>query len=268
MAQDTLTALLDGVHASYKQNKKRNPIADFNRFLKIKDIKYHIDYEDQIIPRIPAIIVANHFVRPLLIRRSFLTTSESAITSSIITTAAAKLLGKKITWVVKNDLAENIFFLSLKMRKIQLASIYCYDYIGISKNYPFGNFQEWVRYLASGYSIGAYPEAVISTRMKNAQVGFASLLKYLSGQKIKYQILPVSIYWQKGIFYCIVSEPVITSQDYIKAANLAMLKIAANLPIYLQGAYTKGVEDFKAQARLQSAGDQKQVLPVPEAIST
>jgi len=253
MPQTSLDKFFGELYQSYKDGQKRDMLKDFEKYLAIKKVKYKIDYESKNISKIPTIIVANHFVRPLLPRRSFLTTGESAITSAIITIAAAKLVGKKITWVVKDDLTENVFFLSLKMRKIQLAAIYCYDAIGVSRNYPFGQFEKWAIYLKKGYSIGSYPEAAVSREMKKAKVGFAELLKYLKNNKIKYQILPVSIYFSKSSFYAHVAKPITPFADPAKSANLAMLKIASNLPIFWQGDYKKEAENFKSGLQEQDA---------------
>src|SRR3989344_435295 len=137
MAKEKLEKLLQNIYTSYKANRRLDPLEDFKAFLELKKVKYKLTLQTPDISKIPTIIIANHFVRPLILRRSILTTSESIITSGIISQIASICLGKKITWVVKNDLTENIFFLNLKVRKIQLAAIFCYDFIGVSKNYPF-----------------------------------------------------------------------------------------------------------------------------------
>ena len=261
----SLDKLFAGIYKSYKAQKRRNAVRDFETILKLKKFKYEINFQVKDIPQIPTIIVANHFVRPFFLRLSPFTTSESMITSAIITQLASRLMGDKITWVVKNDLKENIFFLSIKLRKIQLASIYCYNFIGVSKNYPFGQFEKWAKFLKSGYSIAVYPEGQISSQMKEAKPGFDKLLDYLKSIKVIFQILPVSIYCKKGSFETIVGYPINPTAPGAEAAKTTMLSIAGNLPVYLQGTYRKKIEEFKAQARQQPANGQTQEFPEPEA---
>lgn len=258
MSSLSLSKFFDELYQSYLDNEKRDCFEDFKTYLELKKIKHEVKFETKNIAKIPTIVVANHFVRPLILRRSMLTTAESMATSAIISLAASMLVGKKTTVVVKNDLVENIFFFSLKLRKIQLASIYCYDFIGVSNNYPFGEFEKWAQTLKSGFNIVAYPEAIVSQQMKKIRPGFENLLSYLKDKKIKYQILPVSVYWTHGQFVVHVAKAIAPSADLAKTANLAMLKIAANLPVYLQGEYKNKVEDFKAQVRKQQANDPKQ----------
>ena len=261
----SLDKLFQDIYTSYKNQKPRSAIKDLHTVLKLKNTNYEIHYHAQTIPQIPTIIVANHFVRQPFLRRSFFTTSESMITSAIITQLASRFLGKKITWVVKNDLRQNLFFLSIRLRKIQLASIYCHNFIGVAQNYPFGQFAKWAKFLKAGYNICVFPEGVVSAIIREPKPGFDKLLDYLKSKKVVFQILPVSIYYKSGSFMAEVGYPIEHTTASVEAAKTAMLSIANNLPIYLQGAYKQQVEKFRAQARQQPANDQTQELLGPEA---
>lgn len=255
------------IYQSYKNHKHRSPVEDFKTLLKLKKINYKVYFRTKNIAKIPAIIAANHFVHPLLARKSPFTTTESMITSAIITQAASVFLGEKITWVVKNDLRENIFFLSINLRKIQLASIYCHNFIGVAQNYPFGQFRKWAKFLKSGYSIGVYPEGLVSSQMREAKPGFNTLLDYLKSRKVIFQILPVSIYYKSSSYVADVGYPVKPVFAGTRIARTTMLSVASNLPIYLQGAYRQKVGDFKTQTPLQPAGDRKLKLPEPQVLA-
>ncbi|OGE10866.1 hypothetical protein A3A60_02720 [Candidatus Curtissbacteria bacterium RIFCSPLOWO2_01_FULL_42_26] len=266
MAQKpTLDKLFADIYKSYKDQKRRNILKDFETILKLKKIKYELTYQTKVVPKIPTIIIANHFTRPLLLRKSLLTTSESMITSAIITKAASHLLGDKITWVVKNDLKTNIFFLSIRLRKIQLASIYTHNFIGVAQNYPFGEFQKWAKLLKSGYSIGVYPEGLVSSQMRETKPGFDKLPDCLKSRKTQFQILPVSIYYAKSMFLAKANEPIQPLKNSTETVNTAMLSIAASLPDYLQGFYRENVHLSKLQARQQPANGQTREFPEPEA---
>ena len=263
----TLDKLFQQIYQSYKAQKRRNPVGDFETLLRLKKINYQVYSQTKNVAKIPTIIAANHFVRPLFPRRSFLTTIESMITSAVITHAASSLVDDKITWVVKNDLRENLFFLNIKVRKIQLASIYTHSFIGVSQNYPFGEFQQWAKFLKAGYSIGLYPEGLVSSQMREAKPGFDKLLSYLKSRGVLFQILPVGIYYENGTFFAQVSAPIVPRQDCTETANSAMASIANSLPIHLQGFYKQKARHLKAQARQQQAGDQIQEHQQPQEIS-
>ena len=257
-AKSKLKDLLAQVYSSHLDNQKREIVDDFKKILNITNVKWHQASKPKPIANIPTLVAVNHFVRPLILRKSLFTTFDSMTTSAIVTLMHSKITKRKLTWVVKNDIAANILFLSTKLRKIQIATIDCYDFIGVSQNYPFGQFPKWQNYLEKGFDIAFYPEGATSRNLKSARLGFIDLLNFLNSKEMGYQILPVSIYFEKGEFIVNFSDPIKTS-DALFAAQQTMLKIAKGLPKYLQGAYKNQLKarQFKSRDLQQPADDPK-----------
>lgn len=220
-----------------KKGKKLDVKHDLELVLAKSGVKYEFLNQLRQIPDKPTIIVSNHFARPLLFRKSLFTTHESIITSAIIAKSIEKLSKRPLTCTVKNDLLTNIFFLSVKTRKVQLAAIDAYDFIGVFKNYPFGSVQKWVNALKQGINILTYPEGVVSTTMKKSKPGFAIILAELNKRGIDYQILPLAIWSQGGKFVLKQSTIIKKSTNTTLLANLSILEIAALLPGNLRGYY-------------------------------
>ena len=257
-AKSKLKDLLAQVYSSHLDNQKREIVDDFEKILNITNVKWHQASKPKPIANIPTLVAVNHFVRPLILRKSLFTTFDSMTTSAIVTIMYSKLSKRKLTWVVKNDIAANILFLSTKLRKIQIGAIDCYNFIGVSQNYPFGQFPKWQNYLEKGFDIAFYPEGATSRNLKSARLGFIDLLNFLNSKEMGYQILPVSIYFEKGEFIVNFSDPIKTS-DALFAAQQTMLKIAKGLPKYLQGAYKNQLKarQFKSRDLQQPADDPK-----------
>jgi len=256
---DKLNDLFSQVYSSHLDNQKREVADDFKKILNITNVKWHQASKPKPIANIPTLVAVNHFVRPLILRKSLFTTFDSMTTSAIVTLMHSKITKRKLTWVVKNDIAANILFLSTKLRKIQIATIDCYDFIGVSQNYPFGQFPKWQNYLEKGFDIAFYPEGATSRNVKNARPGFIDLLNFLNSQEMGYQILPVSIYFENSSFYVNFSNTIKASSDAAKDAQQTMLRIANGLPEYLRGAYKNQLKarQSKSQDLLQQADDPK-----------
>ena len=251
----SLDKLFQDIYTSYKNQKPRSAIKDLHTVLKLKNTNYEIHYHAQTIPQIPTIIVANHFVRQPFLRRSFFTTSESMITSAIITQLASRFLGKKITWVVKNDLRQNLFFLSIRLRKIQLASIYCHNFIGVAQNYPFGQFAKWAKFLKAGYNICVFPEGVVSAIIREPKPGFDKLLDYLKSKKVVFQILPVSIYYKSGSFMAEVGYPI----EHTPRASRLPSQQCYPLPTTYQSTYKAPINNKSRNLELK-LGNNRQMI--------
>ena len=258
-AKSKLKDLLAQVYSSHLDNQKREIVDDFEKILNITNVKWRQATKPKPINNISTLLAVNHFVRPLILRKSLFTTFDSMTTSAIVTLMHSKITKRKLTWVVKNDIAENIIFLSTKLRKIQIAAIDCYNFIGVSKNYPFGQFPKWQNYLEKGFDIAFYPEGATSRNLKSARLGFIDLLNFLNSHGVGCQILPVSIYFENSSFYVNFSNTIKASNDAAEDAHQTMLKIAKGLPENLQGNYkNKSIDKLlKSQDLLQQADDPK-----------
>jgi len=245
-----LKQLFKDIDTSYTKGEKRNLIADFKRLLKITNVTYEAEYRQRGLAKLPTIIASNHYVRPLFVRKSLFTTLDSMITSAIITLSLSKLTKNKITWVVKNNIRGDLLFYDNIISKTQLTAISCYDFIGDSNGYPFGAYQKWLEYLKAGYYIALYPEGKISRVLQNQKDGFEKKLKHLLTEKLKFQILPVSI-WSHGDYFKVTFGKVIKpncSPD--KIAHETMINIALGLPSQLRGDYAKSVGEYGRSSNL------------------
>src|SRR3989344_5970045 len=211
------------IHSSYLKNQKRDLNQDFAKLLKISNIKWTANFCQRSISEIPTIVAVNHFVRPWLHRKNFFTTFDSMITSAIVTLSYQKISKRKLTWVTKDNLQEKILFLHIKTRKIQLEAIDCYNFIGISKNYPFARFEKWQQYFKNGFDIAFYPEGKTSNGLKKVGNRFIKLLKFLKQHKIVFQILPVSIYLKKSQFLVNFSKILMPQSDHAQTIEKTMI---------------------------------------------
>lgn len=254
---------LDDICKSYEIGEKRNLIKDSKKLLQISKIKFTFSHKQPKLNNSPTIIISNHYKRPLYERKSLLTTVDSMITSAIITACLSKITQRKTSWVIKDNLVKNILFYNFKARLVQMAVIQNYDSVGVS-TYPFSRKNKWLERLKSGHNIALYPEGVISTKLRQPQKGFATILSFLKENNIKVKILPVGIYSEDGIF------KVNFGKDFYPvnlkyAEQEAMIEIAQNLPYNLRGVYSglSSKEPAKFPARLQLEGDQIPVLVEP-----
>lgn len=233
---------------------------DLISILNNSNTRYELLSLPKKIADIPTIILSNHLVRPVFYRKSLFTTHESILTTAIIAKSLGKLSNRPLTSAVKNDLKTNIFFLSVKLRKIQLAAIDKYGLIGISKNYPFGNREKWVNAVLSGKNIIAYPEGVTSTQMKKAKTGLKSILDQLNSKNIDYQILPVGIWANGRAFQLKMAKPLEKSKNTSNLEKQSILTIATILPENLRGYYREEVKRYiktQEKARQQLVDDQR-----------
>lgn len=237
------------IYTSYRQRESRNLKEDAQTYLKNNKIKYEINVHPGKIENIPTLIAANHHTRPLIARNSSFTTVDSIITTSLISLAANKLTSRKLIWIVKNDLKSNIFFFNLKARKTQLAAIDVYDFVGIGKGYPFGQKKKWLNSLNSGFNIAFYPEAKTSTKLKRAKPAFAEIINYLQEENITFQILPVTVYEKRKVFYVTVANPISSIGHPPDLVQETMLAIATNLPKKLRGYYKNQISNSATTGR-------------------
>lgn len=261
--------LLDDICKSFELGLKRDLLSDCKKFIHANKIKFNVSSQQKSIQNTPTIIVSNHYKRPFLARKSFLTTVDSMITSSIITVSLAKITQRKTIWVIKDNLLKNILFYDFKPRQVQMAAVHDYDFIPVSTNYPFSAKSRWLERLKSGHNIALYPEGVISTKLRQSQKGFARILSYLAENNIKVQILPVGVYSENGIFKINFGK-VFLPNNLKLVEDEVMFAIATNLPFYLRGAYStfpKGELLPKFPVHKQLEGDQKPELAVRKVTS-
>ena len=242
--QNPESSILASIYQSSKQNKKRDLYEDSLTFLNTHKIDFKISYKIKTLGKTPTLVVVNHFTRPLIKRKVWLTTFDSLITSALASVAHKKIAKRKLTWVTKNDLKTNIFFISVKMRKIQLAVIDVYNFLGVGKHYPFNNQNKWVEYINDGYDIGFYPEATTGTKMRPAKKRFVNILEFLKSQKMNFQVLPISIYEKNKKFYLTVNKTIKSSNNSVFISQHTMLSIAASLPKSLRGHYKNKVSNL------------------------
>lgn len=246
------------IHDAAKKGRRLNVKEDLGKILANSRVKHKVLDELKQIPNKPTIILANHFVRPPLFRKSLFTTRESIIASAIICKSIQKLSKRPLTCTVKNDIITNIFFLSVKAHKAQIAAIDVYDFIGVFKNYPFGSVKKWARALSDGKNILVYPEGTVSIHMKKSKPGFPQILAILNRQNIDYQILPIAI-WSQGPNFMLKQANVIgKSANPSNIAKQSVLEIASMLPTNLRGHYKLEVDLLlkqKIKVRQQQADD-------------
>lgn len=256
------------IQEAAKTGKKLDVKQDLAKILANSKVKYTFLDQLKTIPDKPTIILANHFVRPSLFRRSLFTTQESILTSAIISKSIEKLSTRPLTCTVKNDIITNIFFLSVKAHKAQLAAIDVYDFIGVFKNYPFGSVKKWTKALSDGKNILVYPEGTVSTAMKKSKAAFSQILATINKQNIDYQILPVAISSQGPNFILKQANIIKNSPNTNGIANQSVLEIAAMLPANLRGYYKLEVDLFirkKTKARQLQEDDPKLSPLEPQA---
>src|SRR3990167_10673103 len=128
-AKSKLKDLLAQVYSSHLDNQKREIVDDFEKILNITNVKWRQATKPKPINNISTLLAVNHFVRPLILRKSLFTTFDSMTTSAIVTLMHSKITKRKLTLVVKNDIAANILFLITKLLKIQIAAIDCGNFI-------------------------------------------------------------------------------------------------------------------------------------------
>ena len=141
-----------------------------------------------------------------------------------------------------------------------MAAIYDYDLIAVSQNYPFGAKSAWLKKLEDGFNIAFYPEGKTSSVFKKPQNGFSKILGYLVQEKVDLQILPVSIFFKRGVFKAVISQPVLIINKDVKATVKTIItNIASNLPKNLQDIELEKplIDNSKSQVHKQPAGDQK-----------
>src|SRR3989344_8382923 len=251
---------LDEVCKSYEIGEKRDLLKDTKKLLQISGIKFTATYKQLKLDSCPAIIVSNHYKRPLYERKSLITTVDSMITSAIITVCLAKITQRKTSWVIKDNLIKNILFYDFKVRLVQMAVIKNYDSIGVS-TYPFSKKAKWLERLKDGSNIALYPEGVISTKLRQPQKGFMAILSYFKENNIKVHILPVGVYSEGGVFKANFGK--VFYPDNLKHVEQElMIKIAENLPHNLRGIYSDPLNRLspKFPVRLQPEGGQKPAL--------
>lgn len=157
------------------------------------------------IPDRPTLVVANHFVRPLIHRRQPFTTIEAIVTTGIITHGMEQLVpNKRLEWMAQGDLPpKKILSLSLGDREMQKAAIECYNHIPVSSDpeLAFATIKEVKDRLLSGVNVGVYPEGGVKytdalTRYKMGvfQAEFGFLLLSLQRNRVDFQILPTTVY--------------------------------------------------------------------------
>lgn len=234
--QDTKDILTDIINSS-KTKETRDLLADSKAILNQFNIQYEVYGTGQKLPNTPTIIVANHYIRPLLIRKNIFTTYESLFTSCIITILASKISKRPTAWVVKNDLAESIGPLKINIRNFQNNVIEIYNFIGAGEEYPFANKEKWLEALESGYNVACYPEAKVSTRLIQAKPGLTRIVKLLKENKINVNILPVAIYWHNGKYILATGNIIPTKGQMDDYETITMRRIAEMLPPKLRGYY-------------------------------
>ncbi len=229
--------MLEDILESYTAGKHRDLVEDSREILNQESITYTVSNKIKTIPNEPTIIASNHYIRPFMARKNLLTTYESLYTSAIITQEVAKMTRRKLAWVVKNDLAESIGPFSIHIRDFQKKVIRIYDFIGVGKNYPFGQRASWASYLNRGYNIACYPEAKVSAKLLAPKPGLNSVINYLKNKKINVNILPVAVYWDGNKFVFSAADIVKTEDHAKNFEQITMHSIAAMLPQKLRGEY-------------------------------
>lgn len=218
---------------SYKKGQKRHSLKDCESFLKENKIDYKFIHKNLKIRSIPTLIPVNHYVRPFFWRKSLLTTIDSAITAALGTVGLSKITTRPTTWVVRNNLASSFPFKLTKLRRAQLAAIFCYDLIGVSKNYPFSNIEVWEDKLKSGFNVAFFPEGSPSKQIKTANGEFSGYLHKLNKKIPNLQILPTSVFYSEKIFFVKFHSPLKINGQPQKLADSVMTKVAKNLPLNL-----------------------------------
>lgn len=218
---------------------------DCQKFLKTNNIKYKVKVYEKRIKDIPTLIVSNHFVRPILVRKSIFTTVDSIITSAIITTSIIKIYKRKVNWAVKGNLINKFLFFRIKSRTIQNKSVGNYNLIAINKNYPFGSGKELLNYLRKNMIVALYPEGKTNYLFKKPNENFNKILFYLASNLKNLQVIPISIFCQNNVysvkFYKTVNINSKT-QDYTPKVIKITDTIAQGLPRKLRSKYKSLVD--------------------------
>ena len=229
--------VFDEILESFQKKEKRDGIHDCRNFLKTSKIKYEFNYSIKSLKDIPTFVPVNHYCRNFLQRKSLLTTIDSIITVALVTVGLSNLTTRKTTWILKNNLDKTFPYKFTKLRKVQLAAIYCYDLIGVSQNYPFSKIDEWENKLKRRFNIAFFPEGSPSRELKQTNGDFEKYLALLKEKIGNIQILPTSVYYTDKTFFIKFHRPMAVNKTSHEVAKSAILKIAESLPPHMRGHY-------------------------------
>ncbi len=228
--------LFRDVKSSAARGERRDHVVDSEAFLKLENIKWRTKLPQHDIPDIPTLVVPNHYKRswmhrgwPPSLRKTVLTTRESLITTSIISVEMSKLLSRKTTWLAKSEISEKFLIFKSEDRKMQRAITNWYNFIPADSN-PQIVCQRVVGSLEAGVNVGLYPAVKPSQRPQPASKDFKVLIGMLNRERVSYQILPVSIFYEDGEFVVIPEDVVDPKGSHKEIAQQVMDSIGSRLP--------------------------------------